>query len=194
MADVNNLTIEQLAELKNKTLVCENCHLRAGCRGVVFGEGDPFSPIMLVGEGPGQTEDELGRPFVGKAGQLLDRILESVDLPRNTIYITNIVKCRPANNRTPTQEEMKYCLPWLREQFRILRPRFMVLLGLAATHGILAPDLKMNQIHGKWVERGKVSMMPTYHPAAILRNPNLKRPAWEDFKEISRAVNAFKGE
>lgn len=191
MANELDLKIGQLGELKQKTLACENCHLRAGCSGVVFGEGNPSSPIMFVGEGPGQTEDELGRPFVGKAGQLLDRILESVDLPRGSTYITNIVKCRPANNRTPTTEEMRFCLPWLREQFRILRPRFMVLLGLAATHGILAPDLKMNQAHGKWVERGNVCMMPTYHPAAILRNPNLKRPAWEDFKEISRAVKAY---
>lgn len=183
--------IEQLNSLKARTLACQNCHLRAGCQGVVFGEGDPLSPIVFVGEGPGQTEDELGRPFVGKAGQLLDRILEAVELPRNTVYITNIVKCRPANNRTPTLEEMKHCLPWLRDQFRILHPHFMVLLGLAATHGILAPDLKMNQVHGKWFERGDVQMMPTYHPAAILRNPNLKRPAWEDFKEISRAVKVF---
>lgn len=194
MADKLNSTIKDLEELKHQTLACENCHLRAGCRGVVFGEGSPFSPIMFIGEGPGQTEDELGRPFVGKAGQLLDRILEAADLPRNSVYITNIVKCRPSNNRTPTQEEMKFCLPWLREQYRILRPRFMVLLGLAATHGILGPDLKMNQVHGQWFERGKVRMMPTYHPAAILRNPNLKRPAWEDFQEISRAVKAFEQE
>lgn len=194
MANELDLKVEQLNSLKSKTLACQNCRLRAGCQGVVFGEGDPFSPIVFVGEGPGQTEDELGRPFVGKAGQLLDRILEAVELPRNTVYITNIVKCRPANNRTPTLDEMQHCLPWLRDQFRILRPRFMVLLGLAATHGILEPDLKMNQVHGQWFERGGVQMMPTYHPAAILRNPNLKRPAWEDFKEISRAVKTFKSE
>lgn len=191
MTDDLDLKVEQLTVLQTKTLACQNCHLRTGCQGVVFGEGNPHSPVIFVGEGPGQTEDELGRPFVGKAGHLLDRMLEAVDLPRDTVYITNIVKCRPANNRTPTPEEMQFCLPWLREQFRILRPHFMVLLGLASTHGIIAPDLKMNQVHGKWFERGEVRMLPTYHPAALLRNPNLKRPAWEDFKEISRAVKAF---
>ena len=178
--------------LAKETRQCRNCHLRAGCRGVVFGEGNPYSPVMFVGEGPGQTEDELGRPFVGKAGQLLDKILAAADMPRETVYITNIVKCRPPGNRTPTMEEMQVCLPWLRRQFTIIRPKFMVLLGLAATHGILSPDLNMGASHGQWFERGDVKIMPTYHPAAVLRNANLRRPVWEDFQKISAALTAYR--
>lgn len=189
--DLAESMFEQLKDIELRAKQCSKCHLRNGCQGVVFGEGNPLSPVMFVGEGPGQTEDELGLPFVGKAGQLLNKILEAAELPRETIYITNIVKCRPPGNRTPTIEEMQICLPWLRDQYALLRPRFMVLLGLAATHGILNPDLKMGQSHGRWFERGKILMMPTYHPAAILRNPNLKRPVWEDFQVISRTVKEY---
>lgn len=186
-----NQVKETLNALKIQALSCTQCNLRSGCRGVVFGEGNPLSPIMFVGEGPGQTEDELGRPFVGKAGQLLDKILEAAGLPRETVYITNVVKCRPPGNRTPTMPEMQACLPWLREQFSIIRPKFMILLGLAATHGVLSPDLKMGQSHGQWFERGQIKMMPTYHPAAILRNPILRRPAWEDFQAIKKALQDY---
>ncbi|CAA7602512.1 Uracil DNA glycosylase superfamily [Acididesulfobacillus acetoxydans] len=177
-----------LAALANEAGSCNNCALRQGCRGVVFGEGNPASLIMFVGEGPGETEDELGRPFVGKAGQLLDKILTAANLPREKVYITNIVKCRPPGNRTPVMPEMQACLPWLRRQFAILRPKFMVLLGLAATHGILNPELKMGESHGHWFERGGVQFMPTYHPAAVLRNPGLRRSVWEDFRKIRDAV------
>ena len=187
----NEVKASQLKDLEYKAKQCRNCHLRSGCSGVVFGEGNIDSPVMFVGEGPGQTEDELGRPFVGKAGQLLDKILAAAEMPRETVYITNIVKCRPPGNRTPNMEEMQACLPWLRQQFAILRPRFMVLLGLAATHGILDPGLKMGQSHGHWFERGGVLILPTYHPAAILRNPSLRRPAWEDFQLISRTVKEY---
>lgn len=178
----------ELEHLKQKASGCSRCQLRSGCQGVVFGEGNPFSPIMFVGEGPGQTEDELGRPFVGKAGQLLDKILQAAGLPRESVYITNIVKCRPPGNRTPTPDEMQTCLPWLREQFLILRPKFIILLGLAATHGILGPEHRMGKCHGQWFERKDVRFMPTYHPAAVLRNPNLRRPVWEDFQLISKSV------
>lgn len=177
-----------LDQLKEKALNCNNCSLRQGCRGVVFGEGNPHSPLMFVGEGPGQTEDELGRPFVGKAGQLLDKILLAADLPRESVYITNIVKCRPPGNRTPTLAEMQICLPWLRQQFALIRPRFIILLGLAATHGILGPNFTMGKCHGQWFERKGILFMPTYHPAAVLRNPHLKKLVWEDFQKISSAV------
>lgn len=178
----------QLKDLQVLNLDCTKCGLRRGCRGVVFGEGNPESPVLFVGEGPGQTEDELGRPFVGKAGELLNKILLAAQMPRETVYITNIVKCRPPNNRTPAAEEMDSCLPWLRAQYQIMKPKFMVLLGLAATHGVLDKKLKMNQCRGQWFQRGNLLILPTYHPAAILRNPALKRPAWDDFQLISRAV------
>lgn len=188
---VRETKINNLKDLEQKAKACTNCGLRAGCRGVVFGEGNLNSPVMFVGEGPGQTEDELGRPFVGKAGQLLDKILLAAELPRETVYITNIVKCRPPGNRTPNMQEMQTCLPWLRQQFTVMRPRFMVLLGLAASHGIIDPNLKMGPNHGQWFERGNTLIMPTYHPAAILRNPSLRKPAWEDFQKISRAVKEW---
>lgn len=179
---------DALEALVEEARACRGCALRQGCKGVVFGEGNPMSPVMFVGEGPGQTEDEMGRPFVGKAGQLLDKILEAAELPRASVYITNIVKCRPPGNRTPVMGEMQACLPWLRRQFTILRPKLIILLGLAATHGILSPELKMGESHGLWFERGGVRFMPTYHPAAILRNPSLRRAAWEDFQKIRDAV------
>lgn len=183
--------ISALGKLKEAALQCQRCSLRQGCRGVVFGEGNPFSPVMFVGEGPGQTEDELGRPFVGKAGQLLNTILEAAGIKRQDVYITNIVKCRPPGNRTPNTGEMETCLPWLREQFRIIRPSHMVLLGLAATHGILDPGAKMGQVRGRWIEKGNLKIMATYHPAAILRNSALKRPVWEDFQLISSTLSAL---
>ncbi|MDR3289435.1 MAG: uracil-DNA glycosylase [Peptococcaceae bacterium] len=178
-----------LENLAKETCSCTKCPLRSGCNGVVFGEGNPASPVMFVGEGPGQTEDELGRPFVGKAGQLLDKILQAADLPRGDVYITNIVKCRPPGNRTPTAEEMNACLPWLRLQFAIIRPKYIILLGLAATHGILGADIPtMKSCRGQWFERKGVKIMPTYHPAALLRNPQFKKPVWEDFIVIRDAV------
>jgi len=181
-----------LEQLKQNNLACSRCILRQGCRQVVFGEGDPESPLMFVGEGPGQTEDQLGRPFVGKAGELLNKILEAAGLPRQSVYITNIIKCRPPGNRTPGPDEVETCLPWLREQYKIIRPKYMVLLGLAATRGILDKKIKMNECRGKWYQRGDLMIMPTYHPAAILRNPSLKKPAWEDFQQISQTLQAYK--
>lgn len=180
-----------LDHLEEKTRNCNNCHLRKTCRGVVFGEGNPLSPLMLVGEAPGQNEDEQGRPFVGKAGQLLDKILLAAGLPRESVYITNIVKCRPPGNRTPTLAEMQTCLPWLRQQFTLIRPRFIVLLGAAATQGILGQDFTIGKCHGQWFIRKDVQIMPTYHPAAVLRNPNLKKLVWEDFKKVSSAVKEY---
>lgn len=178
----------ELNKLKTANLACDQCHLRGTCQGVVFGEGNPDSSVIFVGEGPGQKEDELGRPFVGKAGELLNKILEAAEIPRETVYITNVVKCRPLGNRTPNLQEMEKCLPWLREQYRIIKPRFMVLLGLAATHAILDKKMKINQCRGEWFARGELLIMPTYHPAAILRNPTLKKHAWEDFQNISKKI------
>ncbi|MFA6807809.1 MAG: uracil-DNA glycosylase [Eubacteriales bacterium] len=182
---------KKMEELEKSNLECKKCNLREGCSGVVFGGGNPESFIMFVGEGPGQREDETGIPFVGKAGEMLNKILEAVELSREQIYITNIVKCRPPGNRTPTYEEMEICLPWLREQYKIMRPRIMVLLVLTATHAILDKKLKRVQCRGQWFEKGDLSIMPTYHPAALLRNPSLKRAAWEDFKLISQKAKIY---
>ncbi|WP_084413266.1 uracil-DNA glycosylase [Desulfovirgula thermocuniculi] len=177
--------INDLAALEEKVKTCRRCGLRSGCRGVVFGEGNPRAKLVLCGEGPGEDEDRLGRPFVGRAGQLLDKILAACGFERFThVYILNAVKCRPPGNRIPTEEERAACRPNLEAQLRILRPRIIVLLGATALQVLLDPRGRISRDRGRWVERDGVWYMPTYHPAALLRNPNLKREAWEDFKQV----------
>lgn len=178
------LDLNGLDELAGHIVNCNRCRLRSGCRQVVFGEGDPKADLMLVGEGPGQVEDEQGRPFVGPAGQLLDRILEAASISRSEVYITNIVKCRPPNNRLPNPDEVAACRGWLEAQIRLIKPRIIVCLGLLATRTIVDAKATMAAVHGKWFTRDGVWIMAVYHPAALLRDPRLKRPAWEDFKQI----------
>lgn len=151
---------------------------------MVFGEGNPRAELMLVGEGPGQQEDEQGRPFVGPAGQLLNRILAAVGISREEVYIANVVKCRPPGNRLPTPQEVEACRPYLWEQIRIIRPRIIVCLGALAGQTLISPKLRITRERGKWVERQGIMIMPTFHPAALLRDPRKKRPAWEDFKAV----------
>ncbi|MBE3555791.1 MAG: uracil-DNA glycosylase [Firmicutes bacterium] len=153
---------------------CRRCRLWEGTQGTVFGEGDPHARLMIVGEGPGQREDEQGRPFVGRAGQLLDQVLEAQGLSRQSVYITNVVKHRPPQNRTPLPDEVATCLPILRWQFYFIRPKVILLLGLSAVHALLDPQATMGRVRGQLVERSGVWMLPTYHPAAVLRNPGLR--------------------
>lgn len=166
---------------------CTRCPLHTGRNRVVFGEGNPHSPLLFVGEGPGADEDRQGRPFVGKAGQLLNKILAAAEIPREDIFITNIVKCRPPGNRTPTEEEMDTCIAILREQYSVIRPRLIVTLGSAPTRALIDPDARITCVRGKWFERKGVRMMPTFHPAYLLRNPSGKRDAWRDFQAIRDA-------
>lgn len=170
---------------------CRRCGLREGCRGVVFGEGAPRARIMLVGEGPGANEDAQGRPFVGRAGQLLDRILAAVDLAREDVYITNVVKCRPAGNRTPTEAELRTCLPFLLAQIRLIQPAIIVCMGSTAVRALIHPDARITRIRGTWRRRWGIDLMPTFHPAAVLRDPSKRRPVWEDFQEIRRRYDAL---
>jgi DNA polymerase len=140
---------------------------------------------MVIGEGPGADEDRLGLPFVGKAGQLLDRILAAGSFSRETnVYVANVVKCRPPGNRTPLPEERDACLPILREQFRRIRPPIVLLLGSTALQAILDPQARITQSRGQWSEKGGVWFMATYHPAALLRNPQLKKDVWSDLKLV----------
>jgi len=177
--------IDHLGELEKKVSTCRCCGLREGCRGVVFGEGNPAARIVLCGEGPGADEDRLGRPFVGKAGQLLDKILEACGFKRfEHVYILNTVKCRPPGNRTPAREERTACRPNLDAQIRIISPLIMVLMGATALQEILDPEGRITRVRGKWVERDGILIMPTYHPAALLRNPALKVDTWKDFKQV----------
>lgn len=172
------MTIEQL---EKDCLNCKKCTLCSQRHNLVFGTGNPQAKIMLVGEGPGENEDLQGIPFVGKSGQLLDKYMAAVDLNRNNVYIANIIKCRPPKNRDPLPEEQNLCLPWLREQFKIIRPQIIVCLGRISAQKLIAQDFKVTQMHGKFFSKGKTLMMGTFHPSALLRNPSNKEAAFADW-------------
>ena len=180
-----------LEALRGAALGCTQCALRAGCQGVVFGEGDPHARLMLIGEGPGATEDELGRPFVGRAGELLDRILAAAGFRREEVFISNVVMCQPAGNRTPTPEETAACRPWLEAKLALVAPAIVVALGATATKALIDPAARITQVRGRWFERSGYRIMPTYHPAALLRDPGKKRPVWTDFQAVRDACQAL---
>ncbi len=163
---------------------CALCPLYQGIRHKVPGQGDEHAPLMFIGEGPGQVEDEEGLAFVGPAGQLLTKMLSAIDLPRDRVYIGNIVKCRPPQNRVPTEEEAAACRIHLRNQTALIRPRVIVLLGSTAAKNILGPETRITRDRGRWIERKGVWIMPTYHPSALLRDPAKKREAWEDMQSL----------
>jgi uracil-DNA glycosylase len=182
-----------MAELRERALICRLCpHLAATRKQVVFGVGDIHSPLMFVGEAPGADEDQLGEPFVGKAGQLLTRIIQTMGLDRNTVYIANILKCRPdtpaqkSGNRKPTPEEMKTCLPYLLAQIDIIQPKVLVALGATAMEGLLGRTTGISRLRGQWLRFRDIPLMPTYHPAYLLRNQSLamKREVWEDMLQV----------
>lgn len=178
--------IEQdLKKLENEARVCTRCPLHDRRTQSVFGTGNPFSELMVIGEGPGEEEDKQGLPFVGKSGQLLDKILAAGGFSRQeNVYIANIVKCRPPDNREPMPEERAACLPFLLLQIEIIRPSIIILLGATALKGLIDPNGKITQVRGKWMEWNHIHVMPTYHPSALLRNPELKKDTWEDIKLV----------
>ena len=176
--------------LRENCMNCRKCGLCETRHNVVFGVGNPEAKVLFVGEGPGENEDLQGEPFVGRGGQLLDKLLAAVDLDRKkNIYIANIVKCRPPKNRDPLPEEQEACIGWLRNQFALLRPKIIVCLGRIAGMKIIKPDLKITKEHGIFFEKGGVLMMPTLHPAALLRNPNQKPAAFEDFLKLREKID-----
>jgi len=181
------------ADLRQRALACVKCpHLVAARKTVVFGVGHGDAELMFVGEAPGADEDEQGEPFVGKAGQLLTRIIQTMGFTRESVYIGNILKCRPdtpgqpAGNRKPTAEEMKTCIPWLHEQIDLIRPRVLVALGGTAVEGLLGKTVGITRLRGTWKEYRGIPLMPTYHPAYLLRNQALseKRRVWEDMLAV----------
>lgn len=179
-----------LEGLQADCLQCKKCGLCASRNHVVFGVGNGQAKVMLVGEGPGEHEDLEGEPFVGRGGQLLDKLLAAVDLDRRlNVYITNIVKCRPPKNRDPLPEEQEACLPWLRRQFAVIRPKIVVCLGRVAAMKMIKPDMKITKEHGQFVEKNGVWMMATLHPAALLRNPGQKPGAFEDFLALREKID-----
>ena len=163
---------------------CQKCRLCAARTRAVPGEGNPHARLMFIGEGPGRDEDLTGRPFVGRAGQLLDKMIASIGLSREEVYIANVVKCRPPQNRAPEMDEVAACMPYLRAQVGLIRPQVIVLLGSSALGAILGPEHRITRERGAWIERKGVFFMPTFHPAALLRDESKKRPVWEDLKKV----------
>ncbi len=178
-----------LEGLKTSALSCTRCNLRSSCSKVVFGEGNADARLLLVGEAPGADEDRLGIPFVGRAGKLLDRILEAASIKREEIYITNVVKCRPPSNRLPVQSETAACLPHLKEQIELIEPEIIVCLGALATRTLIDKNASISRSRGTWHEKGGCRIIATFHPAALLRDPGKKKYVWEDFKEIVKYYN-----
>ncbi len=186
-------------ELRQRALVCQQCpHLARSRKNVVFGVGDIHSPLMFVGEAPGADEDERGEPFVGKAGQLLTRIIQTMGFSRDSVYIANILKCRPdtpgqaAGNRKPTTGEMNTCLPYLLAQIDLIQPRVIVALGGTAVEGLLGKTVGITKLRGHWQTFRDVPLMPTYHPAYLLHNQALgeKRRLWEDMLQVLEKLGA----
>jgi uracil-DNA glycosylase len=175
---------QTLDELCARAAGCSRCALRRGAARVVFGQGSAQARLMLVGEGPGEEEDRLGFPFVGEAGQLLNRILDACKIAREEVYITNVVKCRPPANRTPLKEEITACRSILRREIDLLGPAILVCLGAVAARALIDPEARVSAIRGRWYEKDGIRMMATYHPAALLREAAKKKPTWEDFQII----------
>ncbi|MDP6965660.1 MAG: uracil-DNA glycosylase [Candidatus Marinimicrobia bacterium] len=167
---------------------CMRCALGETRIKFVFGVGDPHSDIVFVGEAPGREEDRQGEPFVGRAGKLLDKILAAIHMNRNQVYICNVLKCRPPDNRTPSADEIATCMPYLEQQLSIIDPKLIVALGATAAHSLLSVRASLAQLRSKLWKWNGYDMVITYHPAALLRNPNYKRPAWEDFQWIQRML------
>ena len=161
---------------------CPKCFLAQGRTKTVPGEGNPTAQLMLVGEGPGQTEDQTGRPFVGKAGELLNGILSAIELARDQVFIANIVKCRPPQNRKPLPDEIAACLPYLEAQIGLVRPKVLIALGATAAESLLGVKRSLTDLRGKVHSYRGIPLVVTYHPAALLRNPNWKKPTWDDVR------------
>jgi uracil-DNA glycosylase len=172
-------TLEEIAERIRTTYCCGLCPNRINA---VPGEGSPTAKLFLCGEGPGATEDEQGRPFVGQAGTLLNGILEAIEVPRDSVYITNIVKCRPPQNRKPLPDEIAACIPYLHRQLEIIRPKVILALGSTAAEALLGVRKSLGELRGKVHTYNGIPLIVTYHPAALLRNPNWKKPTWDDVR------------
>ena len=175
---------EILKELSVKYSTCTKCKLHTGRIKFVYGEGNPDALAMLIGEGPGEQENLTGRPFVGPAGNLLTKMLKAINLSREDVYICNIVKCRPPNNRNPEPEEREACLPYLLEQIEIIQPKLILILGLVAAQTLLNTKLSMEKLRLTTHSFKDIKTFVTYHPSALLRNPNWKKPAWQDLKRF----------
>lgn len=181
--------METWENLRESCLNCDRCALHETRTNVVFGDGNPESEVLFIGEGPGEQEDLTGRAFVGRAGKLLDDMLTIIDLDRSKIFIANIVKCRPPKNRDPLNTEQDACITWLRKQTALMRPKIIVCLGRISAMRIIKPDFKITAEHGKWFESGGIKMMALYHPAALLRDPGKRPDTFLDLKELRTMID-----
>jgi len=173
-----------MERLRREAMGCVRCDLHKGRKTVVFGTGNEHADLVFVGEAPGADEDEQGEPFVGRAGQLLTKIIEAMGFKRDEVYIANVIKCRPPGNRTPTPFEVECCEPFLQRQLELLQPKVICALGGVAAQMLLHTDQKISMLRGQFHDYHGIKVMPTYHPAFLLRNPNAKREVWEDMKKV----------
>jgi uracil-DNA glycosylase family 4 len=184
------LAVMNLEQLAARIAACRSCGLCEGRQKTVPGEGAPGARLVVVGEGPGATEDETGRPFVGRAGELLTEILAAVELPREQVFICNVVKCRPPGNRKPQPEEIAACLPYLYRQLEVIRPAVILAMGATAAEALLNAKQPLSQLREHVHEFRGIPLVVTYHPAALLRNPHWKKPTWDDVRIARRIVDA----
>ncbi len=190
---VSNEKTKKLENLKKTISKIKNCSFKKGATNLVFSDGNPEAKIMLIGEGPGSNEDQEGLPFVGRAGVLLDKMLASIDLNRKNVYITNVVNFRPPENRKPTDSEIDRYLPYIINHIEIINPKILVLLGSTALNAIIGSDNVISKVRGKWIEKKvgdcKTSVIVTFHPAYLMRQPAQKKQAWIDLKMIRDKKN-----
>jgi len=179
---------ETLAEIRSDLGDCRRCGLAGGRKHIVFGSGNPHARLVFVGEGPGHEEDQQGEPFVGAAGQLLTKIIQAMKLNRNDVYICNIIKCRPPGNRNPAPDEIAACSPFLERQIAAIKPKLICALGTFAAQTLLATNIPISKLRGKFYPYCGVKVLPTYHPAFLLRNPERKRDVWEDVQKLMQEL------
>ena len=182
------VAIDTLAAVEKDLTNCQRCALAAKRHNIVFGSGDPHARLVFIGEGPGFEEDRQGLPFVGAAGQLLTRIIQAMSLTREQVYIANIIKCRPPGNRNPADEEIRSCWPFLKRQLAVIKPDFICALGTFAAQTLLETQAPISKLRGRLHDFEGIKVLPTYHPAYLLRNPEMKRAVWEDIKLLMQAM------
>lgn len=189
--DIEWKNSNDLPDLKQKIHNCKECELGETRNKFVFGSGNPNADIMIIGEAPGRDEDAQGEPFVGRAGQLLTKILEAINLTREEVFIANIIKCRPPGNRVPEKSEVDKCEPYLKKQIELIKPQFILSLGLTSINTLLKQKFKMADIRGNLMEYHGIKLLVTYHPAALLRNPNWKKSTWQDVKLLRKLYDEY---
>ena len=196
MGNINENKIPLLERLKKQINSIKNCDLKNNANNMVFSDGNPNSSIMIIGEGPGANEDKEGKPFVGRAGKLLDKMLEAIKLNRKNVYISNVVNYRPPENRKPTDEEINRYLPFLKKHIEIINPKILLLLGSTALNAIIGNEIVISKARGKWINKNigniKTSVIASFHPAFLMRQPDQKKFAWEDLKMIRKKISELK--